>query len=117
MNENYNHLKDYFLKRKLEISVEILGADKLSYVLLANRDKNVKDCLNEIFKAASWLNGRIHNECKSYKDDSGEEYEFEYLLDGFYDATMYQDGALFHDCVICESEYQKTIVGLTPLDK
>lgn len=117
MNDKDKHLKDYLLKRKLELSAEILGASKLSYLLVANKDKNVMHCMNEIFKAAAWIDGRVHNECKSFSDGSGCEYEFEYLLDGFYEASIYDDGELFQDCIICESEYQKAITGLIPMDK
>lgn len=117
MNEKDKHLKDYLLKRKLELSTEILGASKLSYLLVANKDKNVMHGMNEIFKAAAWIDGRVHNECKSFKGDSGFEYEYDYLLDGFYEESIYHEGELIYNGITCESEYQKTIAGLTPMDK
>lgn len=117
MNEKDKHLKDYLLKRKLEISIDALGESILSNLLVTNKDKNVRHCMNEIFKAAAWIDKRVHNELKSFRDDDGCEYEFDYLLDGFYEASFYDEGELFQECIICESEYQKAIIGLTPMDK
>lgn len=117
MNEKDKHLKDYLLKRKLELSADALDASILSNLLVTNKNNSVMHYMNEIFKAAAWIDRRVHNECKSFRDDDGCEYEFDYLLDGFYEASFYDEGELFQDCIICESEYQKIIIGLIPLDK